>query len=204
MTSSTERKYLNVSDIQREYLPISKKKIRELVKEHLYVRKIGNRIYVEREALEALLSHGKSQRTTLDWERATMKKTKIRALLIEPMMPPVTYYIEPTMKAFRKAVNKGAAQNGKLEAKKLEQNIYAVFNKDRFLTNLAPNRRIGDDIIVGKMFIVAIDENRMPISMTDEQIANYALRFWNVEEFDDMDVMEANMNTFLFHFLKDE
>lgn len=133
-----------------------------------------------------------------------MKKTKIRALLIEPMMPPVTYYIEPTMKAFRKAVNKGAAQNGKLEAKKLEHNIYAVFNKDRFLTNLAPNRRICDDIIVGKMFIVAIDENRMPISMTDEQIANYALRFWNVEEFDDMDVMEANMNTFLFHFLKDE
>lgn len=66
MTNNTERKYLNVSDIQREYLPISKKKIREFVKEHLYIRKIGNRIYVEREALEALLSHGKSQRTTLD------------------------------------------------------------------------------------------------------------------------------------------
>ncbi len=66
MTSNTERKYLTVSDIQREYLPISKKKIRELVKEHLYVKMIGNRIYVERAALEALLSHGKSQRTVLD------------------------------------------------------------------------------------------------------------------------------------------
>ncbi len=66
MTTNTERKYLTVSDIQREYLPISKKKIRELVKEHLYVKMIGNRIYVERAALEALLSNGKSQRTSLD------------------------------------------------------------------------------------------------------------------------------------------
>ena len=66
MTNSTERKYLAISDIQREYLPISKKKIRELVKEHLYVKKIGNRIYVERVALEALLTSGKSQRCSLD------------------------------------------------------------------------------------------------------------------------------------------
>ena len=68
MTDSTERKYLAISDIQREYLPISKKKIREFVKEHLYVKLIGNRIYVERAALETLLSSGKSQHCSLDWE----------------------------------------------------------------------------------------------------------------------------------------
>ena len=61
MNSNTERKYLSVSDIQAEYLPISKKKIRELVNEHLIVNKIGNRIYVERAALEDLLNHGRSQ-----------------------------------------------------------------------------------------------------------------------------------------------
>lgn len=66
MTNSTERKYLNISDIQMEYLPISKKKIREFVKEHLNVRLIGGRIYVERAALEELLSGGKSQRCSLD------------------------------------------------------------------------------------------------------------------------------------------
>ena len=66
MTSITERKYLTISEIQREYLPLSNKKIREFVKEHLYVKKIGNRIYVERTALEALLSSGKSQRCFLD------------------------------------------------------------------------------------------------------------------------------------------
>ena len=66
MTSNTERKYLSVSDIQAEYLPISKKKIRELVTQHLYVYKIGNRIYVERAALEDLLDRGRSQRNGLD------------------------------------------------------------------------------------------------------------------------------------------
>ena len=66
MTSITERKYLTIGEIQKEYLPISKKKIREFVKGHLYVKKIGNRIYVERTALETLLSSGKSQRCSLD------------------------------------------------------------------------------------------------------------------------------------------
>ena len=46
------RKYLSIDDIQKEYLPISKKKIRALVKENLNVRIIGGRIYVSREELE--------------------------------------------------------------------------------------------------------------------------------------------------------
>ena len=129
-----------------------------------------------------------------------MSKPKIRVLLIEPKENPQEYHIEPSMRAFRKAVNMGAAHNGKVEAKKLESGVYAVFNKDRYLTALAPNRQIGDDIIVGKMFVVAVDENRVPISMTDEQMKKYALRFWHVESFDEMDVMEANMNTFLRYF----
>ena len=66
MTNNTERKYLSVRDIQAEYLPISKKKIRELVNEHLIVHKIGNRIYVERAALEDLLNQGRSQRMISD------------------------------------------------------------------------------------------------------------------------------------------
>ena len=66
MTNNTDRKYLSIRDIQNEYLPLSNKKIREFVKEHLYVKKIGNRIYVERTALETLLSSGKSQRCSLD------------------------------------------------------------------------------------------------------------------------------------------
>ena len=133
-----------------------------------------------------------------------MSRKNIKALQIEPMMPPRVYYIKPTMKAFRDAVNADNIEYGGVEAKKLERQVYAVFNKDRFLANLEPNRRIGDDIIAGTMYIVATDENRFPVSLTDEQISKYALRFWNVETFDDIDVVEANLNLMFSRFLIDE
>ena len=51
----TVRKYLSIDDIQKEYLPISKKRLRIMVKKHLDTKTIGNRLFVEREQLEALL-----------------------------------------------------------------------------------------------------------------------------------------------------
>jgi hypothetical protein len=47
------------------------------------------------------------------------------------------------------------------------------------------------------MFIVAVDENRLPISLTDEQIEIYSSMFYGIEIFDDMDVVEANINTMI-------
>ena len=52
---TTIRKYLSIDDIQKEYLPISKKRLRIMVKKHLDTKTIGNRLFVEREQLEALL-----------------------------------------------------------------------------------------------------------------------------------------------------
>ena len=66
MTNSTERKYLTIGDIQKEYLPISSKKLRAWVKEHLPVKHIGRRLYVERAALETLLSNEEQQRVSWD------------------------------------------------------------------------------------------------------------------------------------------
>ncbi len=56
MTNEIKRRYLSITDIHKEYLPISKKKIREFVQNNLCIKKIGNRIYVERTELEAFLS----------------------------------------------------------------------------------------------------------------------------------------------------
>ena len=55
-TMTTQRKYLTIDDIQKEYLPLSKKRIRALVKLYLPVKMIGGRIYTEREQLEELLT----------------------------------------------------------------------------------------------------------------------------------------------------
>lgn len=66
MTNNTERKYLTIGDIQKEYLPISSKKLRSWVKDYLPVKHIGRRIYVERAALEALLSSSEKSGVSLD------------------------------------------------------------------------------------------------------------------------------------------
>ena len=133
-----------------------------------------------------------------------MKKKKIRVLKIEPMDHPSVCYIEPTIKSFKKSVGADLIEYGDIEAKIIAYRVYAVFNKDRFLTSLEPNRQIGDDIIVGTMFIVAVDDKRLPISLTDEQIALYSSMFYGVEVFDDIDVAEANINTLMSSLWKDE
>ena len=88
-----------------------------------------------------------------------MSKEKIKALLVAPRESPRIVYIEPTMKSFRKPVNADPIDHGGIEAKKLERNVYAMFNKDRFLVaSLEPNRHICDDIIVGNIYVVATDD----------------------------------------------
>ena len=47
---------MSVDDIQHEFLPVSKKKIRALVKQYLPIKIIGGRIFTERDALERLLA----------------------------------------------------------------------------------------------------------------------------------------------------
>ena len=133
-----------------------------------------------------------------------MRKETIRTLMIEPMKHPKVFYIKPTLKTFQKIVDADAVIYGGIEAKKLESNIYTIFNKDRYLADLMPNRQVNGDIISGNMLIVATNDCYEPISMTDEQLIKYALRFWHTEHFDDMDVMEANLTLMFSRFCKDE
>ena len=53
---AAKRKYLTITEVQDEYLPVSKKKIRSLAKRYLSVKMIGGRMFVSREELEELLT----------------------------------------------------------------------------------------------------------------------------------------------------
>lgn len=61
-----KRKYVSIDDIHKEYLPVGKKRIRMLVKKYLNIKMIGGRIYVDREALEKLLSNPEVEFLPLD------------------------------------------------------------------------------------------------------------------------------------------
>ena len=66
MAEKLKRQYITISDIQNEYLPISKKKIRVLVKKYLPTRMLGNRIFVDRQKLEELLASEDGQKLDLN------------------------------------------------------------------------------------------------------------------------------------------
>lgn len=55
MEETQKYQYLSITDIQKEYLPISRKKLRIFVKRYLDAKMIGNRIFVSREELEEVL-----------------------------------------------------------------------------------------------------------------------------------------------------
>lgn len=55
MEETQKCQYLSITDIQKEYLPISRKKLRIFVKRYLDAKMIGNCIFVSREELEGVL-----------------------------------------------------------------------------------------------------------------------------------------------------
>ena len=55
MTEKSKSAMVDISEITESYLPVSKRKARKFVMMYLEPKRIGNRIYVEREKLEQLL-----------------------------------------------------------------------------------------------------------------------------------------------------
>lgn len=55
MSQENKSALVGISEITTKYLPVSKRKARRFVSLYLQPKRIGNRIYVEREKLEALL-----------------------------------------------------------------------------------------------------------------------------------------------------
>ena len=49
-------RWVGISEITLEYLPISRKKARKLVLTYMNYKRIGNRLYVNRQELEDLLN----------------------------------------------------------------------------------------------------------------------------------------------------
>ena len=51
-----QRSMVGITEITQRYLPISKRKARKFVSLYMDCKRIGNRIYVDRQQLEQLLS----------------------------------------------------------------------------------------------------------------------------------------------------
>ena len=55
MKNNSQSTLVDITEITERYLPVSKRKARKFVLLYLEPKRIGNRIFVERDKLEALL-----------------------------------------------------------------------------------------------------------------------------------------------------
>ena len=62
---TNKSKLVGITEISRMYIPLSRKRVRRFVKTYLDPKIIGNRIYVERDKLEALLNDPDRERFPL-------------------------------------------------------------------------------------------------------------------------------------------
>ena len=67
MDTKPNTTHININDVTKYYLPVSKRKARKFVSLYLEPKKIGNRIFVDREKLEALLHNSDKGSFPLDF-----------------------------------------------------------------------------------------------------------------------------------------
>lgn len=66
MIEERRTEWVDICEITRRYLPISKRKARKFVDLYLTSKRVGNRIYVERQQLERLLTDPDRESFPLD------------------------------------------------------------------------------------------------------------------------------------------
>ena len=126
----------------------------------------------------------------------------IKVLMIEPCKHPVISYLDASLSALRNAVNINAVDEGDVKARRISKHIYILYNNAGSLSGLEANRKVGKDIISGTFYIVAVDKEYFPVSLTDKEADKYLKRFWNPESFDDTDVIKSSIHSFFEDIMK--
>jgi hypothetical protein len=107
-----------------------------------------------------------------------MKKEKtIRALKIEPGKVPYEKEINNDLKGIQSEVE------GLFECVYLDNNCIAVVNEEGKLNGMELNRRIGNDIIAGPIFICGDSKDGEFVSLNDDLIEKFVAEFKEIPTF---------------------
>lgn len=98
---------------------------------------------------------------------------KIKVLVVPVGGPPAVQEIEDTLGEMQRLVG------GYIQAVPLKPDVDLYCNEEGKLQGLEPNRNVPEicDVICGDFFISRCNPDGEPMSLTDEDIAEYAKRF---------------------------
>ena len=123
-----------------------------------------------------------------------MKEFAIDALLIKPQERPKKVYMLNDVNAFKTLVSPDLVYPWDIEFTRLEKNVVFFRNEEGALLGMKGNRRIGDEIIAGDMYITGFDDDGNICSLPKEKIEKYRKRFWKIEHYTDREVADAYWN----------
>ena len=115
---------------------------------------------------------------------------EIKCLIVMPGQVPEKTTLEASVAAFNRAVSIGSEYELLAVSKRIGKRTYILHAYDSVLEDLEPNRKVGDEIICGVFYIVAVDDEGKPVSMTDMQMMKYMMRFYEPEKYSYHDVLE--------------
>ena len=87
--------------------------------------------------------------------------------MIEPNKSPCVVELMTDLDSLQKAVSIGAPEQGLIEFVYLEDNVSIMCNEEGKLIGLEPNRRLGNDILVGTVYVVAENDEGELMSLTN-------------------------------------
>lgn len=95
----------------------------------------------------------------------------INVLKVEPGKVPERIDLPNTLEAMQQLVG------GYIESVWLGDGVCLICNEEGKLSNLEPNRRVGNDIIAGTFFLAGDDESGDFVSLNEKQFEFYEKQF---------------------------
>lgn len=105
-------------------------------------------------------------------EEIGMKEKEIRVLKISLGEHPQEHTLENTLEAMQAAVG------GYIEIVGLEEDICILLNEEGKLEGLPPNRRLGNDILVGDFYVCGNSEEGDLTSLPEDAMERYTEMFY--------------------------
>ena len=107
-----------------------------------------------------------------------MKQKRIRVLKVEPGKEPTLAMLDNNLDDLQKAVSIGAPSQGLIEIIDLEEDVCLILNEEaKLISELKPNRRFGNDILVGVFYVAGQDNDGNLRSLSEFKMQKYAKLF---------------------------
>jgi hypothetical protein len=109
------------------------------------------------------------------------------------MCTPWVTTIEASIDAFNKAVSIGADEelmdDIRAVAKRIGKRTYVLYAYDGVFAGFEANRKVCGESICGVFYVVAVNKNGQPTSMTENQMLKYMMKFYKPEYYTSYDVL---------------